>query len=538
MASDQSKTAAGLNGRPTGMVPKLNLNEIGGATSKSRSISKKDSKINSTTTTYTKMATPRFQTSSPSTNGSHGASIKNNQTAAGASRSTPDIAATAAGKKTPASSSGVSFTPRRNNSGGDCSRQTSGGNRNDYSEQQPLMTPRGGSYKDMLLTPRGTIRPLGEQHIINAMHPKQRHTAPPPPKPSLAPTQQEQQQKVLKQKVDRASQEKTHVKQQISTLDAAIQAQQAALIENIALVQSLGKRRDRLANDVTTLQAAVARANEAASARQAEIQVLEVVTAGLQATLQAAHKEEEEKERNTDQATASAIASKTQALMHVMQAAAAALHLPSVTLALETELKKQQQNQQNMNRQQEQQGVVIASRGAGTSNAVTARSDISTSRFVSPTGTGRESCHEEDSIDTESVVSSSNSSEKESMDSSNTGIAEEDIPPAADAACAGADGAIDPTTSNASKSTATGKLHRPGMNVPLLQLPTADTIPAHFNNNSSNNILESQVSARMPSANPQALARLQSIRNKLEMAEAILTARVPEDGEDSPLQNP
>lgn len=540
MASDPNKTAAGLNGRPTG-VPKLNLNEIKGATFQSRPISRKDSKTSSITTTYTKMETPRFQKFTPIVNGSLAKS--NKFAAAGSSRNTPDSAATAASKKTPTSSSGVFFAPRRTNSGGDCGRQASGSHRVDYyNEQQPMMTPRGGSYRDMLLTPRGTIRSLGEQHIPNALPPKQQPAAPQcSMKPSSAPTQQAQQQRALKQQVDRASHEQTHVKQQISTLDAAIQAQQAALVENIALVQNLGNRRDRLATDAAALQAAVARASAAASARQAEIQEFEVLIAGLQATLQASQKEEEEEEeeRGPDQATASGTASKKQALMHVMQAAAAALRLPSVTLALEAELEKQQHHR-NSNRQHHQQGAILASsRGFGTSRAVTERSNISTSRFVTPAGTGREGGQDEDTTDNESIISSS-SSEEDSMDSSRTELPEENVPPlgtaTATATSADVNGSKDPTTTKTSNSTHVSKLHRPGMNVPLLQLPTADTIPAHFIN--SNTALQSlQASARLPSPNPQALARLQSIRNKLEVAEAILTARVPEDGEELMLQS-
>jgi hypothetical protein len=540
MGTDQTNGAAGPPGRPTG-VPKLNLNEIKGASSQNKPIFKKDSKTSSTSTTYNKMATPRSQTfSPPHTHGSLSGTNKSSKTAAAGSNDR---------LKTPPTSSGVSFAtliPQRTGSGGDGRLSSSASQTNntriDCDQQQPMMTPRGGSYRDMLLTPRGTIRSLGEQYISNnALPPKQRHPAPPSSSsrstsatiaPSNSSTHQQQQEKILKQKVDRASHEQTHVKQQISTLDAAIQAQQAALIENIAIVQNLGQRRDRMANDAAALQAAVARANAAASATQADIQELEVLITGLQATLQASQRREEEQqekseERDTpggDQRPACAAAHKKQALIHLMQAAAGALRLPSVTLALETELQKQQLNESNQANQatrHQQEVLVTAGRGQGgtaTSRAVTARSDMSTSRFVTPAGTGRENGEDNDS------VISSSSSEENSMDSSRTGIAEDDVPRAV-----AAKGAA--TTSNA----VGGKLHRPRMNVPLLQLP-ADTIPAYItdiNKNTATTRNTHQSSARLPSPTPQALARLQSIRSKLEVAEAILTARVPEDGEET-----
>jgi hypothetical protein len=516
-------------------VPKLKLNEINLPSSKSKSISKKDKAHSSTTTTYNTMADPRSQALSPNSNG-----LATKMVGAGSSRNTPDSAASGASRKTSSTNSGVSFAPQRTNSGGADGRKSStvqnNNHRVDY--EQPMMTPRGGSYRDILVTPRGTTRSLAEQHIPN----NTRSTS----RPSSATTgaTQEQQQRAWKQKVDRASQEQTHVKQQISTLDAAIQAQQAALVDNIATIQNLGTRRGRLANDAAALQAAVARAQAAASARHAEIQELEVLISSLQATLQVSQREEEEQQRGDTAGTTSVVSTKKQVLIKLMQAAAGTLRFPSVALALETELQKQQQTQHNTNRNEQQQQsarAVLAGRGitattgtgTGTSRAVTARSDMSTSRFLTPAGTGREG-GEEDINDSDSIVSSSSGGsegEDDSLDSSRTGIAEDDVPLAASTT-----NLLTTTTSTA----AAGKVHRPGMNnvhVPLLQLPQLDTIPAHFNinNNSNNNsnVVTSEASARLKSPNAQALARLQSIRSKLEVAEAILTARVPENGEET-----
>ena len=90
-----------------------------------------------------------------------------------------------------------------------------------------------------------------------------------------------------------------------------------------------------------------------------------------------------------------------------------------------------------------------------------------------------------------------------------------------------------PTTTNTSSSR---KLHRPGVHLPLLHLPgTIPAIPPQQQPPSSTTATtttNSSIAAGRLTSRGSAMARLESIRNKIEMAEAILTARVPEEDDD------
>ena len=271
--------------------------------------------------------------------------------------------------------------------------------------------------------------------------------------------------------------------QQVSSFEATMQAQQSALVENIVAVQSLGQCRDKLANDASALQAAVARAQAVAAARKAEIEELELLTTALQSSLEISSTKEQ------SSVGSAAVASARFALLQVMLSSAEALRLPEISRALESEV----------------QTAASSTRRSLASLTCTSRSEISTSRFDTLTDSARNT--DERRGDDEDGASSDDSS----LESSHTGLTRGE----GSASGRGPQGGKQESTSAGGAGSQPGsKVQRPGVTLPPLRLP--GTIPAL-----------TPSSARI---SPAAIARLHTIRTKLEVAEAILTTRVSGDG--------
>lgn len=259
-----------------------------------------------------------------------------------------------------------------------------------------------------------------------------------------------------------------------------MQSQQISLVENITAVQHLGQWRDKLANDASALQAAVARAQAVAAARKAEIEELEMLTSALQSSLEISSAKEQ------SSAGSAAVTAARLSLLRVMQSAAETLRLPGVSSVLESEVQ-----------------AVGSSARRSASLSCTSRSELSTSRFDTPTDSGRDIYeHHRDEDD-------GASSDDGSLESSNTGVVRGE-------GSARSRGGVQPQVQVQvhQEGGAPGtKVQRPGVTLPPLKLP--GTIPALTTS-----------SARV---SPAAIARLHTIRTKLEVAEAILTTRVSGD---------
>lgn len=78
----------------------------------------------------------------------------------------------------------------------------------------------------------------------------------------------------LQQHLQRAEREEAHVQQQLGLLQTSLAEQQVELQGRLAAIQALSERRDVLAAQVAAAQALSLRAQQAANARQAELQDL------------------------------------------------------------------------------------------------------------------------------------------------------------------------------------------------------------------------------------------------------------------------
>lgn len=209
-----------------------------------------------------------------------------------------------------------------------------------------------------------------------------------------------------------------------------------------------------------------------AAARKAEIEELEMLTSALQSSLEISSAKEQ------SSAGSAAVTAARLSLLQVMHSAADALHLPAISRALESE-------------------VLAASSSARQSASLscTSRSELSTSRFDTPTDSGRDIYEHRDDDD-------GASSDDGSLESSHTGVVR------GEGSANGRSGIL-----LQQEGGPGSKVQRPGVTLPPLRLP--GTIPAL-----------TPSSARI---SPAAIARLHTIRTKLEVAEAILTTRVSGD---------
>ena len=363
---------------------------------------------------------------------------------------------------------------------------------------------------------------------------------------------------MLEDQTGRASVEVDHVRHQISTLETAIQAQQASLLGHIAVVQSLGQRRDELSKDAATLQAAVAQAQAVARKRQQDLEELEVLTSALRATLQSLFGNP----NYNDGSTAVNNSGGNVALLKLMHHAATALQLaPEVLKGINDAMSCMSSSSSSSSSATGKGTAPVVATGntatggyssataataavAVVKKASTARSELSTSRFETPIGTMREEEEHDTPTACGEVVSISTASSSEPSSSSSSYCTSEDEE---DDDRSSVHSAL--TTEDFGGGGGEGRDHaherhpRPGVKLPPLALHTVtqqqqqQEQPQENDDTTVATATMATTTSPLPllSNRPAALARLEKIRNKLEMAEAILTARVTPGGSESDL---